>query len=485
MSDSTGSARPRAVLYLRQSIAREESISLELQEAAGREYCRQHSYEVVAVESDPGISGRTWKRPAVQRAMALIEERKADVIVLWKWSRLSRARLDWAIALDKVESFGGRIESATEPLDTTTASGRFARGMLAEFAAFESERIGETWKETIHSRQRRGVPGTGGRRFGYIQVAKDRYEPDPETGPVLAELYGRAARGASMISLAEWLNREGVATSAGGQWTRSRVRPLLDSGFGAGYIAAGVGVTRQYHDGIHEAVVPSDVWDQYLERRKLAPHLPQQNAARYPLTGIIVCGDCGSKMSMTTGSSGGRTRQIYGCNRYQKYRTGRFVTTGRDRVEEWVREQVVTLSADTQRAAVTQASQRSRKTNSARDAATLARRVERLDSQIARAFDGWTADLLTDDEYTSGVARYREERSELLARQASLKNDDHSDERLAEIVGALVSRWDELSEQGLRSMLAALVEHVTVTPPAPGTSTRAGATFALKWRFPV
>ena len=49
------SARPaaapglRAVLYLRQSTYKEESISLEVQESAGREYCRQRGYVVVAV----------------------------------------------------------------------------------------------------------------------------------------------------------------------------------------------------------------------------------------------------------------------------------------------------------------------------------------------------------------------------------------------------------------------------------------------------
>lgn len=49
---------PRAVPYLRQSIAREESISLALQERACRDHCLARGYEVAAIESDPGISGR-------------------------------------------------------------------------------------------------------------------------------------------------------------------------------------------------------------------------------------------------------------------------------------------------------------------------------------------------------------------------------------------------------------------------------------------
>ncbi|HEY2644565.1 MAG TPA: recombinase family protein, partial [Galbitalea sp.] len=149
---------PRAILYLRQSTYREESISLELQEFEGRAYAARNGYEVVGVEGDPGISGRTWNRPAVQRVMKMIDDGDADVIVLWKWSRLSRSRLDWAVAADRVESAGGRIESATEPIDATTSTGRFARGMMTEFAAFESERIGDVWRESHARRIRNGLP---------------------------------------------------------------------------------------------------------------------------------------------------------------------------------------------------------------------------------------------------------------------------------------------------------------------------------------
>lgn len=94
---------PRAVIYLRQSTHRDESISLELQETACRDYCDRMGYDIVAVRADPGISGRTWlKRPDVQRVMAAIEGGEADVIVLWKWSRLSRSRKDWALAASEV-----------------------------------------------------------------------------------------------------------------------------------------------------------------------------------------------------------------------------------------------------------------------------------------------------------------------------------------------------------------------------------------------
>ena len=54
---------PRAVLYLRQSTFREESISLELQEMAGRDYCSRKGYTVVAVETHPASPGARGRAP--------------------------------------------------------------------------------------------------------------------------------------------------------------------------------------------------------------------------------------------------------------------------------------------------------------------------------------------------------------------------------------------------------------------------------------
>lgn len=290
-------ARPRAVLYLRQSVAREESISLEVQETSGRTYCAQQGYDVVAVESDPGISGRTWNRPAVQRVMTMIETGAADVVILWKWSRLSRSRLDWAVAVDKGKSAGGRIESATESVNISTSTGRLARGMLAEFAAFESERIGDTWKQAHERRVKQGRPANGKPRFGYAYNRENGFTPDPETGPVLATLYRRYLAGESIYKLVHWLNDssvrpvEGYGRTEDPMWAGRAVRRVLDSGFAAGYFThRGDRLT-----GIHEALISEAEWQEYQARRKTRAVNRRTERSQYLLSGLIRC-FCGSSM---------------------------------------------------------------------------------------------------------------------------------------------------------------------------------------------
>ncbi|WP_434080386.1 recombinase family protein [Sanguibacter sp. Z1732] len=311
---------PRAVLYLRQSVDREESISLELQETAGRDYATRMGYVVTEVLADPGISGRTWARPAVKQALALVEARDADVIVVWKWSRLARNRRDWAVAVDTIEAAGGRLESSTETVDTTTSTGRLARGMLAEIAAFESDRIGDGWREAHARRVKAGLPANGKPRWGYTydQGAKV-HRPDPVTGPVLAQLYARYVAGESVYSLVRWLNANGHRTSpgygtSGGVWSDRSLRRVLDSGFGAGLIT----VAGERHPGVHEPVIDRGLWEAYQVSRAGRRVRRSSERSQYLLSGMVRCA-CGA------GMTGGQ----FGAGRVAKFRCKAAADQGR------------------------------------------------------------------------------------------------------------------------------------------------------------
>jgi DNA invertase Pin-like site-specific DNA recombinase len=293
-ADAPGSP-PRAVLYLRQSTYREESISLELQESAGREHCARHGYDVVEVLADPGVSGRTWRRPAVQRAMAMLEQHEADVVVLWRWSRLSRSRKDWALAADRADVAGGRIESATEPNDVT-AAGRFARGVMTELAAFESERIGEQWKDVHARRVGAGLPVSGRPRFGY-RVVDGAFVPDPATAPVLADLYRRYLEGDGLVALTRRLRDAGhVSPYSGKPYTHRGVATLLDAGFGAGVLQ----IHGEHVAGAHEAVVDEATWRRYRAERVRRATVPPRlrGVAVSPLSGVARCTSCRSRLAL-------------------------------------------------------------------------------------------------------------------------------------------------------------------------------------------
>ncbi len=300
---------PRAIIYLRQSHYREESISLELQELACRDYCDRMGYTVTAVEADPGISGRTWKRPAVQRVMAAIEARDADVIILWKWSRLSRSRKDWALAIDRADVAGGKIESATEPIDTATASGRFARGVMTEYAAFQSEQIGEQWEEVRQRRLRMGLPASGRLPFGWVWT-DDGIAPHETQAPLVVEMYRRYLSGDGAAAIAEWLNERGTPAPNGGLWRRARPLTVLDSPIHAGLIP----YRGSTYPGAHAAIIDDATWSAYQrERTQRGAMNAKPRSYQHLLSNVMYCA-CGARMHGKGSITGGKLYRGYICS---------------------------------------------------------------------------------------------------------------------------------------------------------------------------
>lgn len=301
-------AAPRAIIYLRQSVHRDDSISLELQEIACRDYCDRMGYEVVRVEADPGISGRTWNRPAVQRVMDAVDARNADVIVLWKWSRLSRSRKDWALAIDRADLAGGRIESATEPIDTATASGRFARGVMTEYAAFQSEQIGEQWEEVRQRRLNMGLPASGRLPYGW-EWESGSVKPHPEQAPLVVEMYRRYLSGDGSAAIAAWLNAEGIPAPNGGLWRRARPLVVMDSPIHAGLIP----YRNATYPGQHAPIIDAGTWERYGEeraRRRATKAKPREYS--YVLSMVMTC-ECGARMHGKGSVTDGRLYRGYIC----------------------------------------------------------------------------------------------------------------------------------------------------------------------------
>lgn len=450
---------PRAVLYLRQSTYREESISLELQETAGRDYCARQGYQVIDVLADPGISGRTWKRPSVQRAMSMLEEREADVIVLWRWSRLSRSRKDWALAADRADVAGGRIESATEPNDVS-AAGRFARGVMTELAAFESERIGEQWKEVQGSRVARGLPPGGKLPWGWRWGPGGAVEVDGDRGAVIADAYDRYLAGAGGRLLADWLNAEGWKPMHRDRWNSSTIVECLASPVHAGLIVH----RGEALPGAHEGVVNEATWRAFGRER--ARRAASREARRkYLLSGIATCAACGSPMRGF--SINHHPRQPGAWLAYRCVSEGRGPHEGLgqwsialDFVEagflDWLREVADRVDEVDARIAASRDGGRAEAHRLAREVAALDRQMTALTVQLA-------ADVVPVGAYEAArddIMGRRERLAELLADAEAAIRDAPGDPR--GLARTMLTDWEEIDVESQRALIRQLVVRVDV-----------------------
>lgn len=110
-------------------------------------------------------------------------------MLTWRWSRLSRRGRARRRSSPGSEA-GGRVESANEPVDTTTAGGRSSREVLLA-TAFEPEfeEKSEQWRETPGTGPVTRLPHGGDPRFGYTRTDDGTLVPDPVTGPLLRGTY--------------------------------------------------------------------------------------------------------------------------------------------------------------------------------------------------------------------------------------------------------------------------------------------------------
>ena len=299
---------PRALGVIRVSKEREGMVSPEIQQNSIEAYAAARGYEIVDwVEGidESGSRDRSAWWPTLERAVAAVEAGTYDVLVVWKFSRVARHRLRWATAIDRIEAAGGQIESATEQFDTTTSSGRLARGMVGELNAFMAEQIGESWKEAHARRVRTGRPHSGKPKWGYVYDRAEKvHRPDPVTGPVLTDIYRRYVAGESFFSLARWLNAHGYRTTLDGLWRDVTLRRMMDSGFASGqFLHQG-----ELHPGVHEPLITPALWQAYLDARHVrrgAP--PRRERSQYLLSGLIRCSRCGGPMN---GGTFGSPRRV-------------------------------------------------------------------------------------------------------------------------------------------------------------------------------
>jgi DNA invertase Pin-like site-specific DNA recombinase len=292
----------KAVGYLRQSKRKLDSISFDIQQTAIEDHCQRNGLELVAVHGDEGISGLKGvdQRPGMQAALEDLKTGKAEVLVVWKFSRVSRNRLHQAMILQELKDLGAGIQAATEPIDTSSAAGQFGMDVLLSLAQMEATQRGEVWKESHESRLRRGLHPQHRQFFGYDKDAQLGYVPNAEAD-LVRECYRKYLAGAGFKTIGYWLDEQGSQQPLGKPWNMVSVRRMMDNPIYVGKI----NFRGEEHPGSHEPLISEETWAAYKRSRTdRAVIPPRTKASPYWLAGVVKCEICGGAMGRNGGSSG-------------------------------------------------------------------------------------------------------------------------------------------------------------------------------------
>jgi len=108
------------------------------------------------VEEVKEVGSGAVARALRQRLIDSARRRDIDVVLVWRLDRWGRSVADLVSTLQELTALGVGFVSVTEAFDLTTPAGRAMAGMLAVFAAFERDILGERVRAGLDHARRQG-----------------------------------------------------------------------------------------------------------------------------------------------------------------------------------------------------------------------------------------------------------------------------------------------------------------------------------------
>ena len=210
--------KTRAAVYCRKSS--DEGLdqtfnSLNAQRESCLNYVQSQAHEGwIALDDrydDPGFSGGSLQRPALQRLLRDVEAGRIDVVAVYKLDRLSRSLTDFVKLIELFDKHDVTFVSITQQFNTTTSMGRLTLNILLSFAQFERELAGERIRDKFLQSRKRGLWMGGWPPLGY-EVENRRLVVVGREAALVHQIFDRFAKTGSALLVARELNAAGEVT---------------------------------------------------------------------------------------------------------------------------------------------------------------------------------------------------------------------------------------------------------------------------------
>ncbi len=331
----TTTPRPaiKAAIYARCSDVKqaEKELSIPAQLDAARSEAKRRGWEIVAEYVDAAQTGKNDDREQFQQMMKVARAKKPPFqrIIVWKLSRFMRNRYQSAIYKTQLRKVGVLVFSLNEPTEDT-ATGRLMEGIIEAFDEFYSDNLAEDTSRGMRKNaslgfHNGGVIPTGYRikRTGTEDSPKNVLDPDPATSALVQRMFRMVLEGEGAGSIRRALNREGLKTARGRDWSVTTVLSILRNPVYTGTLTFGKKTERRKDGEIVEPVVvenahPALVSDEDFRavqaliagRTRERIH-PTTLGSDYLLSGLLYCTNCGHVLIGHPAKSG--TIHYYWC----------------------------------------------------------------------------------------------------------------------------------------------------------------------------
>jgi DNA invertase Pin-like site-specific DNA recombinase len=308
-SRTDNSAPVQAGIYCRISLAGTgDTTKTDDQEGICRDLAGRLGWNVVDIYTDGSKSA--WqpnrKRREWDRMVGDIEAGRINGIVVYHGDRLLRTQEDLLTLIKLARTRGIQLASPVGTRDIGNYDDQFILEIEASMAKRESANTSRRRKAQYERWRREGrvrPGGRGGRAFGFATDGVTLVEAECE---VIREMAERLLSGETVGSVARGMSARGARTPAGGEFTHSTVKKMLQRERYAGLMPDGESKAAW------EPVLDRETWERVrlVLSAKAGEFSYASNARRHLLSGIAVC-VCGAKLQVNPSKGG--TATGYAC----------------------------------------------------------------------------------------------------------------------------------------------------------------------------
>ncbi len=342
--------RLRVAAYCRVSTDQEEQeSSYEAQIGYYTEKIKNNAeWTLAGIFADEGITGtQAKKRPEFMKMIRLCRQRKIDMILTKSLSRFARNTVDSLKYIRDLKALGIAVIFEKENINTLETDTEMMLTIMSCFAQAESESISKNVSWGIRQSFKNGnVPMQYARLLGYRKGDYDKPEIVPEEAEIVKGIYRLYLDGMSLNMIVDRLNEKGLTTKGSNSPYRKEVVQRIltnekytgDALLQKTYVTDCITKKTRKNNGElpmylvknhHEPIISHEDFNRVQEemarrsaKRVIADKLTKgeqgKYSAKYALSELLICGECGSHYRRVTWTAKGYKEIKWRCiNRIQ------------------------------------------------------------------------------------------------------------------------------------------------------------------------
>jgi DNA invertase Pin-like site-specific DNA recombinase len=488
----------------------QESNSISTQKQILEKYAEQNGLTPYRHFSDDGFSGKDFQRPAFQEMLAEIEQGNVSAVCVKNLDRFGRSYLESGLYREMFRKLGVRFIAVNDAIDTEQGEDDFTpfREVINEFYLREySKKI----KAAYQSRGMAGKPTACIPPYGYLKSAEDKHKwiVDPEAAEVIKRIFQLCMDGKGLYQICcileddkilcpgAYLKEKGIGLHKNHvfpnpyKWHSGTVGSILKKQEYLGHTLNFKSKKDSYKDkknkyvpesewlifhDTHEAIIDQETFNNVQRLRSNVKRRPDGWGYVHPLTGLVYCADCGSKLYVhriyngkdmpmyVCGNSSKTADEEWRCtgHRIQAERLMALITESLREVTKYAREDKAAFTKSVQETLT--AKQTDEINAQKKRLAKFTNRATEIETLYKKIYEDNALGKLPDKMFNSLAADYQKEQAQLDKQipdlQMAIDSFKDGSDKAAQFI-KLVNRYENFEDM-TTIMLNEFVEKIVV-----------------------